>query len=355
MSPSRWNCSAIVFRCLSSLSSSSYSFWRAASTCDQRGRTTCPRKSYDSLRIRRSRHQAGRSQAKNRCSKAFACWRASGTSAAGSFFRQAPVACRASSRAACWRRNRCSALANCRAVWLSGIQEVHPSDPRQRQDLLGIVRQQAGRGQRLPLLTRHTAPPQSWPRRPRSVFPRPGARSRRVPRGDRPGPTAATIAAAGAWPECRRGGCPRRPPPARRSARGVATTWHNRAGAPAPGAIAPADPDPEYWVPHRVPRREARCRDGAIAAAGCRHGRGEPCIAASKCSSGRSSFLSRSSRSLRGFFFALGRRRAPTEGRSRPAGPRRSASRSMTNPFLSVWESWIRQHRSPRPHWRRRA
>ena len=47
-----------------------------------------------------------------------------------------------------------------------------------------------------------------------------------------------------------------------------------------------------------MPRRSS-CRSGMPTCCG------EPCIAASKCSSGRSSFLSRSSRSFRGFFFAV--------------------------------------------------
>ena len=52
-----------------------------------------------------------------------------------------------------------------------------------------------------------------------------------------------------------------------------------------------------------MPRRSS-CRSGMPTCCG------EPCIAASKCSSGRSSFLSRLSRSFRGFLFR-GRRAAP--------------------------------------------
>ena len=98
---------------------------------------------------------------KKLCSKALACWMANGTSAAGSFLPPGPGRLPGLVQGRLLAAEPPPGLGKLPGRLARGVQEVHPPDPRHGQDLLGIVYQQSGRGQRLPLFARHSAPPQA--------------------------------------------------------------------------------------------------------------------------------------------------------------------------------------------------
>ncbi len=274
-SPSSRNCSAIVFRCRSSLSSSSYSFCecgkhlRPARANDVRAEVVRLVQDPPQSPPRRPQPREEALLERLRLLDGDRHFRRRAASAARPRLPAGPrPALPAGAGTAAW------ASANCRAAGLSeSSRSIRPIRATGR-DLLGIVHQQPGRRERLPLLARHAAAPQARLDGLEMLFRRLEHARDEFQRVIDLGQTAATVAEAGAWPGCRRGGCLERSPPARRSVRGDATTRHSRAGVRAPSG------DSSGSSPRSSMPRRSSCRRGMPTWCG------EPCMAASNCSSG---------------------------------------------------------------------